>query len=265
MDQMKFTILGCGSSGGVPRLGGNWGACDPAESKNRRLRCSLLVERISDAGKTTVLIDTSPDMREQLLTAGVGALDAVFYTHEHADHTHGLDDLRMIVINMRKMIPIYADATTQESLLRRFGYAFETPKGSPYPPILELNPIDGPITIDGAGGPITLEPFEVDHGNIKCTFFRINNVAYTPDISAIPDAARDNLSGLDVWLLDALRYTTHPSHANVEQALSWVSEFKPKQTILTNLHIDLDYETLCNETPESVTAAYDGMSVTVPI
>ena len=145
MAEMRITILGCGSSGGVPRLGGHWGACDPENSKNNRRRCSILVERIAEQGTTRVLIDTTPDMRSQLLDAGVGALDGVIYTHSHADHVHGLDDLRMIVINMRARLPVWADAPTRTALLDRFGYAFVRPEGSMYPPILEMNEINGCI------------------------------------------------------------------------------------------------------------------------
>ena len=151
MDSLRFTILGCGSSGGVPRIGNDWGDCDPTNPKNRRRRCSLLVERVTEVGTTTVLIDTSPDMREQLLDAQVGHLDAVVYTHSHADHVHGIDDLRQIVFNLRRRLPVWADAPTQESLIARFGYAFVQPEGSPYPPILDLHTIRGPVTINGAG------------------------------------------------------------------------------------------------------------------
>ena len=261
MGELKFTILGCGSSGGVPRLGGNWGACDPSEPKNARLRCALLVEQIQDGNVTRVLIDAGPDMRQQLLTAGVGDLDAVIFTHEHADHLHGLDDLRMIYINRRAVIPVYASPAAQEFILGRFGYAFETPEGSNYPPILEMNTIDGPVKITGAGGDITFDPITVEHGSISSTCFRIGDLAYAPDISAIPDTATKAFSGLDCWILDALRYTPHPSHANVEQALAWIEEFKPKRAILTNMHIDLDYKTLDRETPDHVTPAYDMMTI----
>ena len=146
MGQLRFTILGCGSSGGVPRLGGDWGACDPTNPKNRRRRCSLLVERLTEAGTTAVLIDTSPDMRDQLLDAGIGRLDAVVYTHSHADHMNGIDDLRQITFNLRRRLPVWADGPTQEALLSRFGYAFVQPEGSPYPPILDLHaPVRQPV------------------------------------------------------------------------------------------------------------------------
>ncbi|MFQ6554296.1 MBL fold metallo-hydrolase [Aestuariibius insulae] len=261
MAERRFTILGCGSSGGVPRLGGHWGACDPDNPKNRRRRCSLLIEQTGATGTTRALIDTSPDLRAQLLDADIGELDAVIYTHSHADHVHGLDDLRMIVFNMRKRLPVWADGATQNDLLSRFGYAFVQPKGSPYPPILDLNTIDGPVTIDGAGGEITLTPFEVDHGAIDALGFRIGDVAYLPDVSDIPDAAWPALQNLDTWILDALRRDPHPTHAHLAKSLDWIEKMAPKEAILTNMHIDLDYETVLAETPENVRPAYDGLTL----
>ena len=177
MAVLRFTILGCGSSGGVPRLGGDWGDCDPANPKNRRRRCSMLVERLSETGVTRVLIDTSPDMRDQLLDAGVGHLDGVVYTHSHADHTHGIDDLRQIVFNTHRRLPVWADGPTQEALIARFGYAFVQPAGSPYPPILELHAIDGPVVVPGAGGAVRLVPLEADHGSIMALGFRVGGLA----------------------------------------------------------------------------------------
>ena len=159
MVQLRFTILGCGSSGGVPRLGGQWGECNPQNPKNFRRRCSLLIERENLDGITRVLIDTSPDMRAQLLDAGVGQLDAVVYTHSHADHVHGLDDLRMIVFNMRKRLKVWADGATRDNLMARFGYAFVKPKGSSYPPILELNALEDITVVNGDGGNIEIKPF----------------------------------------------------------------------------------------------------------
>ncbi len=260
---LRYTILGCGSSGGVPRLGGHWGACNPDDPRNRRRRCSVLVERIATGGITRVLIDTSPDMRAQLLDANVGALDGVVFTHQHADHVHGIDDLRMIVFNMRKRLPVWADPTTQTALISRFGYAFVQPEGSPYPPILDLNTLDGPVTITGAGGPVTLNPFRVGHGSIDSLGFRIANLAYLPDVAEMYDESWEAVAGLDVWVLDALRRTPHPTHTHLSQSLEWIARAKPKSAVLTNMHIDLDYATLCAETPDNVTPAHDGMTIEI--
>lgn len=256
-------ILGCGSSGGVPRLGGHWGACDPTNPKNMRKRCSLLVTRTTPNGVTRVLIDTSPDLRQQMLDAEVGELDAVIYTHAHADHVHGLDDIRMIVYNMRQRLQVWADGDTGNQLLARFGYAFVQPKGSSYPPICDLNTIDGDVTIDGAGGPITFTPFEVEHGSIDALGFRINNAAYLPDVSDIPDAVWPHLENLDLWIVDALRRDPHPTHAHLAKTLDWIERVKPKQAVLTNMHIDLDYATLAAETADHIQPAYDGMTLTL--
>lgn len=262
-DTISFRILGCGSSGGVPRLGGLWGACDPANPKNTRTRCSLLVTRTGAQGITQVLVDTSPDMRAQLLDAGVGSLDAVVYTHAHADHVHGIDDLRMIVFNTRARLQVWADGDTTNDLLGRFGYAFVQPKGSSYPPILELNAIEGEFTIDGAGGPIRFEPFSVKHGRIDALGFRIGDVAYLPDVSDIPDAAWPALRGLDTWIVDALRRDPHPTHAHLAKTLEWIARAAPRQAVLTNMHNDLDYATVAAETSDHIHPAYDGMTITV--
>ena len=259
----RFTILGCGSSGGVPRLGGHWGDCDPENPKNRRRRCSLLVEQIGPDGTTTALVDTSPDLREQLLDAGVGRLDGVIYTHAHADHVHGIDDLRMIVFNMRERVKVWADGPTSDALTQRFGYVFETPPGSGYPPILDLHGIEGDTVIDGPGGPITFTPFEVQHGTIRSLGFRMDDVAYLPDVSDL-DTGRKAMHGLDVLIIDALRRTEHPSHSHLANTLDWIADLEPKQAVLTNMHIDLDYETIRAETPDNVTPAYDGMVIEVP-
>ncbi|MBY6152203.1 MBL fold metallo-hydrolase [Vannielia litorea] len=260
----RFTILGCGSSGGVPRLPDNWGDCDPNEPRNRRSRCSLLVERDGPEGTTRVLIDTSPDLRAQLLDAKVGALDGVAFTHAHADHTHGLDDLRQIVYNMRNRVKVWADGATTDDLIARFGYAFVQPPGSDYPPILDLRAIDGPFTVDGAGGPITLAPFEVEHGRIDALGFRIGGLAYLPDVSDIPDAAWLALQDLDIWVLDALRRAPHPSHVHLARALEWIERAAPRQAVLTNMHIDMDYAAVEAETPAHVSPAYDGMVLSLP-
>jgi phosphoribosyl 1,2-cyclic phosphate phosphodiesterase len=265
MAEMRITILGCGSSGGVPRLGGHWGACDPAEPKNRRQRCSALVERVGPEGTTTVLIDTSPDMRNQLLEAGVGRLDGVIYTHSHADHVHGLDDLRMIVINMRARLPVWADAPTREALLERFGYAFIRPEGSMYPPILDMHEIEGDVTIEGPGGPLTFSPFLVNHGGMDALGFRIGDVAYLPDVVEIPEAAWQRLQGLDCWIVDALRRDPHPTHAHLDKTLDWIAQLAPRRAVLTNMHNDLDYRTLAEETPDHIQPAYDGMQLSFPL
>ncbi|MEM9578049.1 MAG: MBL fold metallo-hydrolase [Pseudomonadota bacterium] len=264
MSTLTFTILGCGSSGGVPRLGGHWGDCDPSNPRNRRRRCSLLVERVSDAGTTTVLIDTSPDLREQLLSAEVGRLDGVIYTHGHADHVHGIDDLRMIVFNMRARLPVWADEPTRDALMERFTYAFVQAEGSTYPPILDMNLLDGDVTIDGAGGVITFTPFEVAHGGMNALGFRIGDLAYLPDVAQIPDDVWPVLEGLDCWIVDSLRRDPHPTHSHLAQTLEWIAQVKPKTAVLTNMHIDLDYETVLAETPDHVQPAYDGLRLSFP-
>ena len=264
-DTLTVTILGCGSSGGVPRLGGLWGDCDPTNPKNRRRRCSILLTRSNGQGETRVLIDTSPDLRDQLLDADVGTLDAVVYTHGHADHVHGIDDLRMIVFNTRKMLPVWADPETAVGLRKRFGYIFETPAGSSYPPICELNEIVQDVTVTGAGGVITLSPFTVSHGEIDALGFRMNDVAYIPDVSGISEAAWSQLQNLDCWIIDALRRSPHPSHSHLEQTLNWIAKVQPKQAVLTNMHNDLDYATVAAETPAHVVPAYDGMTLTFDV
>ena len=263
--ELRFTILGCGSSGGVPRLGGIWGACDPENPKNTRRRCSILIERETAEGTTRVLIDTTPDMRAQLLDAGIGTLDGVVWTHSHADHVHGLDDLRMIVFNMRRRLPVWADGDTQNNLFSRFGYAFIQPDDSPYPPILDMHTIKGDVTITGKGGPITLTPFRVNHGSIDALGFRVGDLAYLPDVAKIYDEAWDCLQDLDCWVLDTLRYTPHPTHAHLEQALEWIARAAPRRAVLTNMHIDLDYATLDAETPDHITPAFDGMVICYPL
>ena len=265
MGEIKFTILGCGSSGGVPRLGGHWGDCDPDNPKNMRRRCSMLIERTGPEGTTTVLIDTTPDLRAQLLETGTGRLDGVVYTHSHADHVHGIDDLRMIVFNMRARLPVWADGDTQNALLSRFGYAFVQPEGSPYPPILDMKTISGAFEIKGAGGAIPFQPFRVSHGSIDSLGFRIGTLAYLPDVADIYDDSWEHLKDLDIWIVDALRRAPHPTHAHLEKTLGWIEQMRPKQAVLTNMHIDLDYQTVTDETPDNVICAYDGLTLRVPV
>jgi phosphoribosyl 1,2-cyclic phosphate phosphodiesterase len=264
MARLRFTILGCGSSGGVPRIGGLWGACDPANPKNRRTRCSMLVERIAGGGVTRVLIDTTPDMRAQLLAAEVDRVDAIVYTHSHADHVHGIDDLRQIVFNTRQRLPVWADRPTQDALLSRFAYAFVQPEGSSYPPICDMHTIRGPFDVTGAGGTIRLRPLTVDHGDIEALGLRIGGLAYLPDVLAIPDEAWDMLSDLDIWVVDALRRTPHPTHAHLALTLEWIARVQPRRAVLTNMHIDLDHATVEAETPDHISPAHDGMVLDLP-
>jgi phosphoribosyl 1,2-cyclic phosphate phosphodiesterase len=260
---LRVTILGCGSSGGVPRVAAGWGRCDPAEPKNRRRRCSILLERRTpQGGVTRVLVDTGPDLRDQLIGAGVDRLDGVLYTHEHADHTHGIDDLRPLAIHARARVEIWCDARMSGFLRQRFGYAFATPPGSDYPPILtERRLVAGETAaIGGAGGNVSALPFEVAHGRERALGFRFGDVAYSPDVSDIPEASEALLRGLDVWIIDALRDTPHPSHFSVEDALGWIERLRPRRAILTNLHTDLDYATLKAALPAGIDVAYDGLT-----
>ena len=262
---LTLTILGSGSSAGVPRPALGWGACDPANPKNRRRRCSLLVERASDAGVTRIVIDTSPDLREQLIDADVDHIEAVFLTHEHADQTHGIDDLRSVVLHQRRRIPVHMNKATADHMLLRFSYCFVAPPGSDYPPILDHRSIETgeSQTIDGKGGPVTLSAFLVDHGQIKALGYRIGDAAYTPDVVDIPSASWPQLENLDLWIIDGLRYAPHSSHFSVSDALSWIDRFKPKRAVITNMHADLDYEVLRRQLPDGVIPAYDGMRLTL--
>lgn len=262
---LRFTILGCGSSGGVPRIGAMWGKCDPANPKNRRRRCALLVERRGPRGTTSILVDTPPDLREQLLSVRAEALDAVLFTHDHADHTHGIDDLRMVAYAMKRRVPCYFDAATQESLVSRFAYCFSQPAGSTYPPILAselLNP-GMPVRIEGAGGAIDVMPIKQFHGDIETLAFRFDNVAYSPDVSALPLDSIPLLEGIDLWIVDALRYTSHPSHFSVKEALEHVERLKVKRAVLTHMTGDLDYEALRRELPSHIEPAYDNMVIEI--
>ncbi len=258
---MRFTILGCGSSPGTPRIGGDWGNCDPNNAKNRRRRASFLVQRIGPNGVTTIVIDTGPDFREQMISADVSTADAVFYTHHHADHIHGIDDLRGFALNRRQRVDVYADQLTSQRLKEGFGYCFKTPSGSQYPPILNLHRIEpgAEIFVNGEGGAITALPVEQTHGSITSMGFRFGNVAYCCDVSAFPDDSVKQLQGLDMLIIDALQYKTHPSHFSLEQSLEQIERLAPKRAILTHMHIPLDYETVMQETPEHVEPGYDGL------
>ncbi len=262
-DQMRFTVLGCGSSPGVPRIHGDWGACDPKNPKNTRLRCSLLVEKFGPGGVTTIVIDTSPDFRQQMLAAGVQSLDAVLYTHPHADHVHGIDDLRQYVLLQRSRMPVYADRPTLDHLHQSFSYCFIAAEGSMYPPICKSHEINAgeKFTVDGPGGPIDILPIKQSHGPIHSLAFRIGTFCYSSDVSDLSLQSAKMLEDLDVWIVDALQYREHISHFSLAQALKWIERLTPKRAILTHMHIPLDYETVLNETPAHVEPAFDGLVI----
>ncbi len=261
----KLTILGCGSSGGVPRIGGDWGKCDSSNPKNRRRRCSVLVTKTGERGTTRVLIDTSPDMRDQMLAANVREIDGVLYTHEHADHTHGIDELRAFFLNQRAKVQVWADEPTGQMLTSRFAYCFYAAPGSDYPPILDLHRLTPGemVNITGAGGDIAALPFTVHHGTIAALGFRIGGTAYTPDLNGVPEASLAALEGLDLWIVDALKRTPHPSHLSLPETLDWIARLKPARAIITNMHIDMDFNALRRELPPHVEPAWDGMEVEI--
>jgi phosphoribosyl 1,2-cyclic phosphate phosphodiesterase len=263
---LSVRILGCGSSGGVPRLGGadgagNWGVCDPAEPKNRRSRCSILVR----SGATQILVDTSPDLRQQLLKARVARLDGILITHDHADQTHGMDDLRVLALAQGgRKLDMWSDRFALDSLRRKFGYIFETPPGRDYPAIVaahELPEPFAPFEIAGPGGPVPVLAFGQGHGRIRSLGFRFGPVAYSPDADALDEAAFAALDGVECWIVDALRRTPHPSHAHLARTLAWIARVRPRRAILTNMHIDLDYAALKAELPPGVEPAFDGMEL----
>jgi len=262
---LTLTILGCGSSAGVPRPALGWGRCDPSNPRNRRRRCSLLAERTSQHGTTRIVIDTSPDLREQLIDANVDHIDAVFLTHEHADQTHGIDDLRSVVLHQRRLIPVYLNQSTAKDITHRFSYCFVSPPGSDYPPIVTQHAIEAgeSRTIEGKGGDVTLSAFILQHGKTPALGYRIGDAAYTPDVSDIPRESWPLLENLDLWIVDGLRHAPHPSHFSVSDALASIERFRPRRAVITNLHSDLDYEDLRVSLPPDVQPAYDGMRLTV--
>lgn len=266
-DRIIATILGCGSSGGVPRIGNDWGECDPNEPRNRRRRCSLLIEgwREGVAQPTRILVDTGCDLREQLLDAEVDRVDAVFYTHEHADHSHGIDDLRVLALHNRRRVDVYFSRACGERLNEAFGYCFSTPAGSAYPPILNAHVIEhgDRVAVDGPGGTMSIDAFDQIHGDIVSFGYRIGGLAYSCDLSAVPDRSLEALAALDIWIVDALRRTPHPSHLSLPETLALAERLAPRQTVLTNMHIDLDYAATEAETPDNVTPAFDGMRIDV--
>ena len=263
VERISITILGCGSSGGVPRIDGDWGDCDPKEIKNLRSRCSLLVQKFNNQNEvTTVLIDTSPDIRNQLLRANVNSMDAVLYTHDHADQSGGIDDLRVFALRKRKRVQVYIDEQTASRLIPRFSYCFNTLEDKVYPAILEKNTINPyeSFSVDGPGGKIEFIPFLQKHGKIDSLGFKFNNIAYSSDVVDFYDQSFDLLNDLDYWIVDALRHDPHPTHAHLSKTLGWINDFNTKKGILTNLHIDLDYKKLKNSLPNNIEPAYDNMN-----
>lgn len=265
---LEITILGCGSSGGVPRADGDWGACDPANPKNLRSRCSLLVRRQGPGQgpdqETTIVVDTSPDFRMQSAVAGIKRIDAVLLTHDHADQVHGLDDVRAFFLRSRgRRIHTFMDEATYATMMARFGYIFEGQGG--YPAICEARRLpahDQAWSVDGPSGPIPVVTFDQDHGEVRSVGYRFGGVAYSSDLVDLDEPAFAALQGLDVWIVDALRYRPHPTHAHLERTLEWIERVKPRRAILTNMHIDLDYAKLAAELPPGVEPAWDGLRLT---
>lgn len=252
---MKVTVLGCGTSGGVPQVGLGWGDCDPAEPRNRRRRASILVE---EAG-TSILIDTSPDCREQLLDANVTHLDAILYTHAHADHCHGIDDLRWLCHAMGSEIPVYSDVETISALKHRFEYCFTPldPKAGRYfyKPVLTPHIVNDNFYIND----LKVIPFIQDHGHSISLGFRIGKFAYSTDVVELSDDAFHILHGIDTWIVDALQPGEHPTHAHLDKTLRWINRVRPRHSVITHMNTRMDYQTLKDELPASVEPAYDGM------
>ena len=262
--ELEITILGSGPSSGIPMVGDDWGDCDPTEPRNRRRRSSILVE----TAQTTLLFDSSPDCREQLLDAGVKHLDAIVYTHAHADHSHGIDDLRWINFAMHAPLPAYGDADTLKVLNERFGYVFK-PLRPPEPgePVRYYKPVLLPREIQGVFniGELVLRPFYQEHGIMDTLGFRIGDFGYSTDVVNLDESAFAALEGIDTWLLGVFRRTPHPTHVHLEHALEWISRINPRRVILTHMGPDMDYRTLCDELPDGIEPGYDGMSFEVAL
>jgi phosphoribosyl 1,2-cyclic phosphate phosphodiesterase len=254
---MKVTVLGCGASWGVPAIGPDWGRCDPTDFRNRRRRCSLLVE----SRGAILLIDTSPDLREQLLDAGVSRLDAVLLTHAHADHLHGIDDIRIINHLIRKELPFYASPEALAEVERRFGYALlPAPEKPLYRPALIGQPIEGPFI--AAGVPIV--PFAQDHGFSMSLGFRIGAIGYSTDVTSLDEIAFAALAGIELWIVDCMRREPHPTHSHLAKTLAWIDRVRPRRAVLTHMDQSLDYRELCAELPAEVEPGYDGLTIELP-
>lgn len=251
---MRATVLGCGGSGGVPLIGGLWGACDPEEPRNRRLRGSILVE----SGDATILVDASPDLRAQLLAAGTRRIDAVIVTHAHADHVNGLDDLRYVNRLMHSTIPLYADRATLEELHRRFAYAFRPLDGHGfYRPVLEAYEITAGIAFKAAG--VEVLPIAQDHGFMASTGLRFGRFAYSTDVVRLGEDAFAALDGIDTWVVGCFQEARHPTHAHLALALGWIRRVRPRRAVLTHMSERLDYRVLAAKLPAGVEPAHDGM------
>lgn len=253
---MKLRILGCGTSSGVPRIGNDWGDCDPAEPRNRRRRVSILVEH----GGTRILVDTSPDLREQLLDAGVAELDAVIWTHDHADHCHGIDDLRQVFHARRAPVTGYARPDTLAALRRRFAYAFEGKGG--YPPVADVHALPDALEL----GRITVRTVDQPHGDICSAGLRFDadgcSIGYATDCNALTGEMRSLFQGVDVWIVDALRDRPHPTHPSLAETLGWIALVQPRRAILTHMDQSMDYASLVTTLPPGVEPGYDGLEVT---
>jgi phosphoribosyl 1,2-cyclic phosphate phosphodiesterase len=255
---MRVTVLGCGASTGVPTIGPNWGRCDPADPRNRRRRVSALVE----VGDVVILIDTSPDLREQLIDARVSRLNAVVVTHAHADHLHGIDDLRSINRLMESPIPLYADGKTLAEIGSRFGYVFDpvTESGRYYKPTLVPHEIVGPFEIQG----IPIVPFAQDHGFSTTLGLRLGGFAYSTDVTELDEAAFATIEGIELWIVDCLRREPHPTHSHLAKTLSWIARVRPRRAVLTHMDQSLDYRELSTELPCSVEPGQDGLVLQIP-
>ena len=254
---MKFIILGCGSSMGVPRPDGYFGKCDPKNIKNHRTRCSALIKTKNE----NILIDTSPDLRIQLIKNKINKIDKVFYSHMHADQTHGINDLRVFFIQNKKTIPVYADNPTKKYLLRTFGYCFIN-DNKEYPAILKLNSITKKMTIKNGKKNLSVKSISVKHGKVNSTCYIIDKkIAYISDISDINKKDFRYFKNLRYLIIDCLWLRFHPSHLNLESALKFIDLFKPKKAILTNLHSDLDYSYLKKILPKNIIPAFDGLTI----